>query len=312
MSEIRKGINDQAYQIAAFYSFKKLKDETLSLLQVELQKRAEANKILGTILLANEGINGTICGSRIGVLDMIAKIEYYLSSKSLELKFSVAKKQAFRRFKARKKTEIVTIGLPDVDPTKEVGKYVQPLDWNQYLKDPETLVIDTRNDYEIGIGSFKGAVNPSTRSFREFPSWVDKELSNLFASNKFKRIAMFCTGGIRCEKATSYLKAKGYKDVSQLKGGILKYFEDVPEEESLWEGECFVFDQRVSLDYNLLPGEHTLCYACGMPLNRIQIGLSDYIKGIQCCYCVDIFDDQDRKRFAERQKHYDQIEANKE
>ncbi len=294
------------FKVAAFYSFTELAEDTILLLSSDLSLIGNKYNIMGTILVSYEGINGTICGVQEGVDYLIEVINNICTCEPLELKVSWTDQQAFRRFKVRHKAEIVTMGISEVDPRHQVGEYVEPLDWNEFLKDPETLVIDTRNHYEVGIGSFEGAINPKTNSFREFPSWVEAFLRPLVSKTKPRRIAMFCTGGIRCEKATSFLKNQGFEGVHHLHGGILRYLEEIPESQSLWNGECFVFDQRVALNHDLLPGEHLLCYACGMPLDLNDRLKSSYIRGVQCHYCEKLFSDSDRARFAERQKQYDQ------
>ena len=215
----------------------------------------------------------------------------------------------FRRFKARRKKEIVTMGIEGVNPRINVGTYVDPEDWNALVDDPDTLVIDTRNHYETAIGSFDGAIDPGTDSFRDFPHWAESELRPLVDGTDPKRIAMFCTGGIRCEKASSYLQQQGFGEVHHLRGGILKYLEQVPEEDSRWRGECFVFDQRVALNHQLEPGEHSLCHACGLPLSPQQRSDPSYIKGVQCVHCVERFTDADRERFAMRQRQMDQLSS---
>ena len=222
------------------------------------------------------------------------------------MKRSWADKPVFRRFKARRKKEIVTIGVASVDPSASVGTYVEPEHWNALVDDPDTLVIDTRNSYETAIGTFEGAIDPSTESFRDFPQWAESTLRPMIEEKGSKRIAMFCTGGIRCEKASSYLQQQGFGEVHHLRGGILKYLEQVPEAESRWQGECFVFDQRVALNHRLEPGEHSLCHACGLPVSAQQRELPSYIKGVQCIHCVDRFTDADRERFAMRQRQIDQ------
>ncbi len=299
---------EDKFQVATFYCFTSLTEENIVFLLNHLERNSEQNKLMGTILIASEGVNGTICGSPRSVASMIDILHDSLLGNHLELKFSWTSKQAFRRFKVRKKLEIVTMGIEGVNPKADVGIYVEPEDWNSYLNDPETIVIDTRNEYEIGIGTFNGSINPHTNCFREFPSWVNEFLIPFVGEKKPKRIAMFCTGGIRCEKATSYLRKNGFKDVYHLHGGILRYLEEVPEQKSLWKGECFVFDQRVALNHNLLPGDHRLCHACGMPLDSEDRKLSSYIRGVQCHYCENIFTDVDRSRFSERQRQYDNQE----
>ncbi len=307
MSIIKKESQLDHYKVAAFYSFTPLTEEVLINLQEQLIHKANHHKVMGTVLLASEGVNGTICGSMEGVGSLLEALQLALQGNLLDIKISWSEQQAFRRFKARRKAEIVTMGITEVNPNKFVGTYIDPQDWNDFLKDPETLVIDTRNKYEIGIGTFEGSLDPKTETFREFPAWVDQNLSSLVEQKKTKRIAMFCTGGIRCEKATSYLKSQGFKGVHHLRGGILRYLEEIPENENLWRGECFVFDQRVALNQSLLPGDHLLCHACGMPLNSQDREDKNYIPGVQCLHCKNTFNDQDRARFAERQKHYDHL-----
>jgi UPF0176 protein len=212
----------------------------------------------------------------------------------------------FRRFKARRKKEIVTMGVESVDPRTSAGTYVDAENWNALVDDPDTLVIDTRNHYETAIGSFVGALDPNTESFRDFPHWADTRLRKVMQEKAPKRIAMFCTGGIRCEKASSYLQDNGFGEVHHLRGGVLKYLETVPETDSRWRGECFVFDQRVALNHKLEPGDHSLCHACGLPLSPEQREHPSTIKGVQCLHCVDRFTDADRERFAMRQRQMEQ------
>ncbi len=297
-------LKDQ-FQVAAFYLFIHVSEDLILSLLDQFDHSATENNLRGTVLLASEGVNGTICGSKEGVSSFIEILKSSFSVKSLQIKYHLTNQQAFRRFKVRRKAEIVTMGIHGVNPSETVGTYVEPSEWNDCLNDPDTLVIDTRNKYEIGIGSFKNSLNPHIDNFREFPNWVQKHLRPLVKKNPPKRIAMFCTGGIRCEKATSYLKQEGFKAVHHLHGGILHYLEDVPQEESLWRGECFVFDQRVALTHKLLPGEYRLCYACGMPLNSVERKSLNYVRGVQCHHCKSRFSDSDRARFAERQRHFD-------
>ncbi len=295
------------YKVAAFYNFISILDEEILLIKEELTNLATNQKIKGTILLASEGVNGTICGTENAIVQFIETLEKLLKVSDINVKYSWSEKQAFRRFKARKKKEIVTIGLKEINPTKSVGKYIKAGEWNQFLEDPDSVVIDTRNEYEIKIGNFAGALNPQTNSFREFPAWVQKHLKPLIEENPSLKIGMYCTGGIRCEKATSYLIEEGFSDVHHLEGGILKYLEDVSSEKSLWNGECFVFDQRVSLDHELLPGSHRMCHACGLPISPEDLKKPTYIKGLQCDACVNKFTDSDRARFAERQRQIEEI-----
>ena len=311
-SNLEPGLaNDSRLLVAAFYAFTPLDDERRETLLSSLPTLARNGSVLGSVLVAHEGVNGTISGPESAVdavLDhlrasLVLGNDHYAR---LEVKRSWAKKPVFRRFKARRKKEIVTIGVNSVDPRTSVGTYVEANDWNALVDDPETLVIDTRNSYETAIGTFEGAIDPSTESFRDFPQWAESTLRPLIEQKGSKRIAMFCTGGIRCEKASSYLQQQGFGEVHHLRGGILKYLEQVPETESRWRGECFVFDQRVALNHQLEPGEHSLCHACGLPVSAQQRELPSYIKGVQCVHCVDRFTDADRERFAMRQHQIDQ------
>ena len=296
--------------VAAFYAFTPLDDDQREALLNALPPLACEGDVLGSVLVAKEGVNGTISGPETGVESLLAHLQRQLTLgqhhfERLAVKRSWAERSVFRRFKARRKKEIVTMGVEGVDPRINVGTYVDPEDWNALVDDPDTLVIDTRNHYETAIGSFDGAIDPGTDSFRDFPQWAESELRPLVNGTAPKRIAMFCTGGIRCEKASSYLQHQGFGEVHHLRGGILKYLEQVPEEESRWRGECFVFDQRVALNHQLEPGEHSLCHACGLPLSPEQRSLPSYIKGVQCLHCIDRFSESDRQRFAMRQRQMD-------
>ena len=296
--------------VAAFYAFTSLNDTRREALVDALPTLAREGGVLGSVLVAQEGVNGTISGPEAGVDVVLQHLRRYLDLGDhhyarLEVKRSWAHQPVFRRFKARRKKEIVTIGMGSVDPSASVGRYVEPDDWNALVDDPDTLVIDTRNSYETSIGTFAGAIDPGTDSFREFPQWAEQTLRPMLEQQGSKRIAMFCTGGIRCEKASSYLQQEGFGEVHHLRGGILKYLEQVPEEQSRWQGECFVFDQRVALNHRLEPGEHRLCHACGLPVSPQQRALPSYIKGVQCVHCVDRFTDADRDRFAMRQRQMD-------
>jgi len=295
------------YKVAAFYKFLSILDKDILLIKEELSELAKNKEIKGTILIATEGFNGTVCGKENVITQFIEILEKLLKISNINVKYSWTEKQAFRRFKARQKKEIVTIGLKQVNPAKSVGKYIKSCEWNEFLEDPDSVVIDTRNEYEIKIGNFAGALNPHTSSFREFPAWVQKHLKPLVEENPSLKIGMYCTGGIRCEKATSYLIDEGFSDVHHLEGGILKYLEDVSPDKSLWEGECFVFDQRVSLDHELTPGSHRMCHACGLPISPEDLKKPTYIKGLQCEGCVNKYTDSDRARFAERQRQIDEI-----
>jgi UPF0176 protein len=271
-------------------------------LRVALQELAAAGQVRGTILLAEEGVNGTISGPEAGVQAVLARLRVVPGLQGLEAKLSWADQQAFHRLKVRLKREIVTMGCPTVKPADAVGSYVPPQQWDALIRDPGTLVIDTRNAYEVAVGSFEGAIDPGTASFREFPEWVERELRPLVAERQPKAIAMFCTGGIRCEKSTAYLLQQGFEGVHHLQGGILKYLEEMPEQGSSWQGECFVFDQRVSLNHRLEPGSYALCHACGLPVSPDDQALPSYVRGVSCCHCLERFSDADRERFAERQR----------
>jgi UPF0176 protein len=281
--------------VAAFYKFTKLPD--FAEMQDPLLAFCQLQAIKGTILLAAEGINGTIAGSR-GSIDSVLS---YLRSDSrladLEHKESNASEAPFERMKVKLKKEIVTLGLP-VNPTEQVGTYVSPKDWNAVVSDPDVVLIDTRNDYEVKIGSFKGAINPKTNSFREFPDYVRHHLD----PKKHKKVAMFCTGGIRCEKASSYMLTQGFEEVYHLQGGILKYLEEVPQQESIWEGECFVFDERIAVQHGLEPGTHDMCVGCGHPIDEQDKLSPDYEPGITCPYCFDTLTLEKRTSLEEKRR----------
>lgn len=266
--------------VATFYKFIKLPDFAEK--RDSLLACCQAQEIKGTILLAAEGINGTIAGSRQAIDAVLSVLRSDPRLADLEHKESHADSPPFDRIKVRLKKEIVTIGLPEIDPSDRVGTYVSPKEWNALISDPEVTLIDTRNDYEVGIGTFKGAQNPKTASFRQFPDYVLNHLD----PNQHKKVALFCTGGIRCEKASSFMKAQGFQEVYHLKGGILKYLEEVPEDESLWQGECFVFDQRIAVTHGLALGTHEMCRNCGHPISESDKTSPDYQEGISCPYCL--------------------------
>ena len=282
------------FTIAALYHFTRFPDPAA--LKGPLQALAEAQGIKGSLLLAAEGINGTIAGSRAAIDAMLAHLRALPGCADLEHKESFAEAQPFGRMKVRLKREIVTMGQPDIDPRARVGHYVAAQDWNALISEPDVAVIDTRNDYEVEIGTFRSAVDPGTRSFRDFPAWWQANKDRFHN----KRIAMFCTGGIRCEKSTNYLLGQGVPEVYHLKGGILKYLEDVPESESLWQGQCYVFDQRVSVGHGLVPGDYGTCHACRRPLSAEDRARPEFEDGVQCHRCVDEYTDADRERFRER------------
>ena len=283
------------FYIAALYRFTAFDDPAA--LKAPLEDVARANDVRGTLLLAHEGINGTIAAPREGLDAMLAYIRTLPGCAEIEVKESRSDDQPFARLKVRLKREIVTLGQPHVDPNKQVGTYVAPADWNELISAGDVVVIDTRNDYEVAIGTFDGAVDPQTRSFGEFPEWWDANKKDF----EGKRVAMFCTGGIRCEKASSYLLGEGVEEVFHLQGGILKYLEDVPKSDSRWNGECFVFDQRVSVGHDLIPGDYTTCHACRRPLSAADKRRPEYELGVACHRCVDEHTDADRARFRERQ-----------
>ncbi len=282
--------------VATFYKFVSLED--LRTKQETLLQRCLELEIQGTILLAPEGINGTIAGSRHSIDAILAWLRSHPALGDLEHKESFTSSPPFQRMKVRLKEEIVTLGMPEVQPSQQVGTYVSPKDWNQLIADPEVTVIDTRNQYEIEIGSFKGAKNPETESFREFPQYVHGHLD----PQKQKKLALFCTGGIRCEKATSYLLSQGFTEVYHLKGGILKYLAEVPQEESLWQGECFVFDHRTAVNQDLEKGSYDMCLSCGHPINHEDKTSEHYQEGVSCPYCIDSLTPEKKARQEEKQK----------
>ena len=288
------------YLTAALYKFVSLPD--FKALQAPILAACTNHNIKGTLLLAEEGINGTIAA----LPDDIHALLNYLRTDSLfqnrfadlEHKESFADEHPFYRMKVKLKKEIVTLGVPGVSPTKKVGTYVKPEDWNALISDPDVVLIDTRNDYEVDIGTFKGAIDPKTTTFREFPEYIAQN----FDRTKHKKVAMFCTGGIRCEKASSYMMDQGFEEVYHLQGGILKYLETVPEAESMWEGECFVFDQRVAVKHNLAVGDFDQCYACRHPLSPTEMLSAQYTAGISFPYCYDTLTEEKRASLTERQK----------
>ena len=265
------------YKFASLHDFKTLREP---LLQVCLD-----NAVKGSLLLASEGINGTVAGDDHSIETLISFLKedpiWEDRLARLEVKKSYAEENPFARCKVKLKKEIVTMGVTGIDPVKSVGTYIKPADWNELISDPDVITIDTRNEYEVEIGTFKGAVNPHTDTFREFPDYAKRELN----PQKHKKVAMFCTGGIRCEKSTAYMKSLGFDEVYHLQGGILKYLEEVPQEKSLWEGECFVFDERVAVDHDLQAGSYTQCHACRMPLNEAELQHEHYVPGESCGYC---------------------------
>lgn len=292
------------YLVAALYKFVRLPN--FEDLQQPLRDICEKGDVKGTLLLAEEGINGTVAGPEAGVRDLLAYLHGTEEFKDIVHKESWASEMPFLRMKVRLKKEIVTMGVPGTDPNHIVGTYVKPKDWNTLISDPDVVVIDTRNDYEVGIGTFKGAVDPDTTTFREFPAWEQRNHNMLKAK---KKVAMFCTGGIRCEKSTAYMKDQGYDEVYHLEGGILKYLEEMPAEESLWEGECFVFDSRISVGHGLKEGPYDQCYGCRWPITEEDKKSPKYEKGVSCPRCYDSLSEEKKARSKERQR---QIEMARE
>ncbi len=282
--------------VAALYKFTPFED--LPAIQGPLRAVCDASGVRGSLLIAHEGLNGTIAGSRRGIDVVLQHLRALPGCADVEVKESFAAEMPFARMKVRLKKEIVTLGVPSVDPTAHVGTYVEPKDWNALIRGNDVAVIDTRNSYEVGIGTFRGAVDPQTETFREFPAWWEANRER-YAGRK---VAMFCTGGIRCEKASNYLLTQGVDEVFHLRGGILKYLEDVPEEESLWDGQCYVFDGRVSVGHGLVPGEYGLCHACGRPVSDDDRAAETWEEGVSCPACVDEYDEAAKERFRERQR----------
>lgn len=282
--------------VCALYKFVQL--DNYEALREPLRITLEDNGIRGTLLLASEGINGTVAGSREGIDAMLAWLDQQPGLENIVYKESYDEAMPFYRTKVKLKKEIVTMGVEGVDPRKVVGTYVKPKDWNALISDPDVILIDTRNDYEFQIGTFENAVNPKTETFREFPQYVKDNLD----PEKNKKVAMFCTGGIRCEKSTAYLKEQGFEEVYHLEGGILKYLEEVPEEETMWKGECFVFDNRVSVNHKLEKGEYDQCHACRMPITEEEKQDERFEQGVSCPHCFDKYTDEQRRRFVERER----------
>jgi len=282
--------------VCALYKFVTL--ENYQALRQPIHDVMEKHHVRGTLLLANEGINGTIAGSRHAIDTVITWLKSDPRLAELECKESITSVMPFNRTKVKLKKEIVTMGIEGIDPKQVVGTYVNAQDWNLLIDDPEVLVIDTRNDYEFQVGTFKNAINPNTQSFREFPQYVKENLD----SAKHKKVAMFCTGGIRCEKSTAFLKQQGFDEVYHLKGGILKYLEEMPIESTLWEGECFVFDERVTVNHHLEKGSYDQCNACRLPITEVDKISDKYQQGVSCPHCFDKVTIEQRARFSEREK----------
>jgi UPF0176 protein len=284
------------FVVCALYKFARLDD--FQTLRAPLYNTLLANHVRGTLLLASEGINGTIAGPRQGIDAVLDWLHGQPQLADIDYKESFTDTPPFKRTRVKLKKEIVTMGVPGVDPAHVVGTYVSPQDWNALISDPEVLLVDTRNDYEVQVGTFKNAVNPETGTFREFPGFVKQQLD----PHKHKKVAMFCTGGIRCEKSTAFLKEQGFEEVFHLKGGILKYLEEVPEDDTLWEGECFVFDERVTVNHQLEAGNYDQCHACRLPITETDKSSEKFLQGVSCPHCFDKLTAKQKARFQERQK----------
>ena len=284
-------------KVAALYRFASFTQPEL--LQPQILNWCTDNNLKGTILVASEGVNGTVAGPAACIDAVVAHLRTLPDCDELDVKYSHAVEMPFYRMKVRLKKEIVTLGVDGIDPKREVGTYVGAEDWNALISDPGTILIDTRNDYEVAIGTFEGAIDPKTKAFRDFPEWFRENRSELAANGT--KFAMFCTGGIRCEKSTAFLKAEGIEDVYHLDGGILRYLENVPEAESKWQGECFVFDERVSVKHGLELGSMELCHACRRPISAEDKASVHFIEGVACPACYAERSEEDRARFAERQ-----------
>ncbi len=291
-----KSNQSQSIVVSALYHFVRL--ENFQELRQPLIDCMTNHQVKGTLLLANEGINGTIAGSRAGIDAVLIWLKKDSRLSGLDSKESYTNEMPFYRSKVKLKKEIVTMGIEGIDPKEVVGTYVDPQDWNELISDPDVTLVDTRNDYEYNIGSFKHAINPNTETFREFPEYVKQNLD----PKKHKKVAMFCTGGIRCEKSTAYMKEQGFEEVYHLKGGILKYLEQVPKEDTLWQGECFVFDNRVAVNHDLEQGQYDQCYACRYPITEADKQSPHYEKGVSCHHCYNQTTAEQRAQFAMREK----------
>ena len=291
------------YVVCALYKFVRLDNHQA--LRAPLYDTLHDNQVRGTLLLASEGINGTIAGSREGIDTVLDWLHSQPQLADIEYKESTTDTPPFKRTRVKLKKESVTMGVAGIDPTHVVGTYVSPQDWNDLISDPEVLLIDTRNDYEFQVGTFKNAVNPETASFREFPHYVKQQLD----PGRHRKVAMFCTGGIRCEKSTAFLKEQGFEEVFHLKGGILKYLEEVAEDKTLWEGECFVFDERVTVNHRLEQGNYDQCHACRLPITESDMASDRFIQGVSCPHCFDKLTTKQKSRFQERQKQMELARA---
>jgi UPF0176 protein len=296
----------EQYTVVAMYLFVRIPD--FEAIQPKLLAFCRGQEIKGTLLLAEEGINGTVAGTREGIDALLNYLKSDERLAGIEHKEALSDDLPFHRMKVKLKKEIVTMGQPNIKPIDTAEVRVEPKDWNALISDPEVLVLDTRNDYEIQIGTFKNAISPDTTNFREFPDYVKDKLDPA----KNKKVAMFCTGGIRCEKACAYMKEQGFDEVYQLNGGILKYLEEVESEESLWEGECFVFDSRVSVDHELAEGSYHQCFACRRPVSNDDMQSEDYMKGVSCPRCIDETTEDQRSNFGERQHQVELAEQRNE
>lgn len=292
--------------VCALYKFVSLPH--FESIRAPLLAMMEQAEIKGTLLLASEGINGTVAGTQEAIEALLVWLNSQNGLDNIVHKLSFDDEMPFYRTKVKLKNEIVTMGVEGIDPLKVVGTYVKPQDWNALISDPDVILVDTRNDYEVQIGTFKNAINPVTETFREFPEYVKQNLDPA----KHKKVAMFCTGGIRCEKSTAYLKEQGFDEVYHLEGGILKYLEEVKAEESLWEGECFVFDNRVAVNHDLKKGQYDQCNACRMPITEVEKQSPAYVQGVSCPHCIDKISDEQRKRFVERERQVNLAKARNE
>lgn len=291
-----------SYTVAALYKFVTITDIPALRRAIQNFVAQSAPSVCGTLLLAPEGINGTIAAFEEDMTRLIDFLDEHLGIRAGELKYSSAAEKPFNKFKVRPKKEVITLRRPEADPNKLVGQYVLPEDWNALISDPDVILLDTRNDYETKVGIFKGAIDPGIKVFTELPQWVEEHLNPA----KHKKVAMFCTGGIRCEKASSYMLAQGFENVYHLKGGILKYLEEVPQKESLWDGECFVFDKRVAVGHGLKESGHwTICHGCREPLSEEETKLPSYERGVSCLHCADSLTSERAAMLRHRQKQYE-------
>ena len=294
------------HKIITLYKFHKIQEPLK--LQAALKKELKNLDILGTIIVGNEGINGTVSGTSINLDRAIERLKLHSKILDLDLKESFSKKSPFLRLKIKIKDEIVTMGKKNINPSTQSGEYINHKRWNALIEDKNTLLIDTRNSYEYAIGTFKNSINPKTANFKEFPEWVKKQQFSE-TDKKQKKVAMFCTGGIRCEKASAFMKNEGFEKVYHLKGGILKYLEETETQNSLWQGECFVFDDRVSVKHDLSEGSYDLCHGCRMPITEQDKLSSHYVKGVSCSNCVNEKTSSQIKRYKTRQKQINLAKA---